>query len=57
MHPHEAEFRIQIMGDRGEDPTLGGIAIVWRDKEGRGVEGVQSFGPNLVSFTVTTGRK
>ena len=35
----------------------GGIAIVWRDVEGWGVEGVRNFGPNVASFIITSGRK
>ena len=42
----EAEIRCQ-----------GGITIVWRDAEGWGVEGVRSFGPNMVIFIITSGRK
>ena len=34
-----------------------GIAIVWRDAEGWGVEGVRNFGPNVVSFIIKLGRK
>ena len=35
----------------------GGGGIVWRDEEVWGVVGVQNFGPNMVSFKVTSGRK
>ena len=37
--------------------TGGGIAIVLREEEGWGDEGVRSFGTNVVSFTVTSGQK
>ena len=35
----------------------GGIAIVWREEEGWKVEVVTNFGPNMVSFTITSGRR
>ena len=35
----------------------GGIFIVWREEEGWEVEGAWRFGPNVVSFTVTSGQK
>ena len=34
-----------------------GIVVVWRDNEGWGVERVQNFVPNMVSFIITSGRK
>ena len=33
------------------------ITIAWGDVEGWGVEGVWNFGPKLVSFLITSGRK
>ena len=35
----------------------GEIAIVWRDAEEWGIEGVQNFGPNVLSFIITSGQK
>ena len=35
----------------------GGVAIIRREEEGWGVEGVRRFGPNVVIFTVTSGQK
>ena len=40
-----------------ESRRRGGITIVWRYAEGWGVEGVRKFGPNVVSFIITSGRK
>ena len=40
-----------------EGQHRGGIAIVWRDAELWGVDGVWNFGPNMVSFISTSGRK
>ena len=45
------------MDDGFRESTPGGITIVWREDEGWGVEGVRSFGPNLVSFIIMSGRK
>ena len=35
----------------------GGISIVWSNAEEQGVEGVRNFGPNVISFIITLGRK
>ena len=40
-----------------ESRHRGGIAIVWRDAEEWGVDGVRNFGPNVVIFIITSGRK
>ena len=45
------------MVEGGRELTRGGVAIVWREAKGWGVEGVRSFGPNVVSFIITLGRK
>ena len=35
----------------------GGITIVWREADGWEVEGVQIFGPNVMSFIISLGRE
>ena len=35
----------------------GGIAIIWREEAGWQVEGSTSFRPNMLSFTITSGRR
>ena len=40
-----------------ESRHQGGIVIVWREADVWGVEGVRSFGPNVVSFIATSGQK
>ena len=35
----------------------GGISSIWGEQEVWQVEGVRSFGPKVVSFTVTSGQK
>ena len=40
-----------------ESRHQGGVSVVWRDAEGWGFEGVWNFGPNVVSFIITLGRK
>ena len=46
-----------VWATEAESQHRGGITIVWRDAEGWRVEGVRNFGPNVVSFMITSGRK
>ena len=46
-----------IWATEAERQHIGGIAIVCRDAEGWVVEGVRNFGPNVVSFIITSVRK
>ena len=54
---HATDIRINGMGGGCRYLTPGGVIIVWRGAEGWGVEGVRIFGPNVVSFIVTSGQK
>ena len=47
----------KVWATEAERQHWGGIAIVCRDEGEWGVEGAQSFGPNVVSFTVTSVKK
>ena len=51
------ELGLHGMGDVGINSTPGGVTIFWREAKGWGVEGVWSFGPNVFSFIITSGRK
>ena len=42
---------------QAENRHWGGISIIWREEAGWKVEGAMRFGTNVVSFTITTGRK
>ena len=35
----------------------GGVVVTWREKSGWQVEGIANYGPNVVSFLLTTGRR
>ena len=45
-----------VWATEAESQHRGGVAIVWRAEEAWGVDEEQSFGPNLVSFTVASVR-
>ena len=47
----------KVWATEAEIRHRGGIAIVWREEEGWKVEVVTNFGPNMVSFTITSGRR
>ena len=40
-----------------ESRNWGGIIIFRREEEGWKVEGLKNFGPNVVSFTITSGKR
>ena len=35
----------------------GGFIVTWREKTGWQVEGIANYGPNVLSFVLTTGRR
>ena len=47
----------KVWATEAESRRRGGIVIVWRRMGGCQVEGATNFGPNVVSFKITTGRK
>ena len=51
------DFRTKGRATEADSRNQGGIVIVWREEEVWEVEGVRSFGPNVVSFTVTLVQK
>eukprot|EP00978_Attheya_sp_CCMP212_P011677 scaffold28947_cov48-Attheya_sp.AAC.3 len=47
----------QVIASEAPSKHQGGIAVFWRDSPHWQIEAYQAFGPNVVSFQLTTGRR
>ena len=47
----------QVWAMEAESRHWGGIAVIWIEEAVWQIEVTTSFGPNMVSFTITSGRK